>query len=95
MTATGIAVAGAGEHAVGVLQDKPDAAGRAGGVMMYGITKCKAGAAVAVNALVTPDASGRAVTAASNDFIFGIALEAAANADEIIAVALQAIGELN
>jgi hypothetical protein len=93
MSATGIALAGAGDYAVGVLQDKPDALGRPGAVMVNGVTKVVAGAAVAVNAIVTSDAAGKAVTAGTTaDEGMGIALEAAANADEIIAVLLMPFG---
>jgi hypothetical protein len=47
----------------------------------------KAGAAVAKGAVVGSNASGKAVTAATNNqFTIGVALEAASGADEIISV---------
>jgi hypothetical protein len=93
MSATGIALAGAGDYGVGILQDKPAALGRVGSVMTSGVSKCVAGAAVAVNVIVTADAAGKAVAAGTTaDEGIGIALEAAANADEIIAVLIMPFG---
>ena len=79
---------GAGLQSVGVLQNKPSAAGRAATVMINGVTKASAGAAIAVNDAVAAAADGQFVTAAPGDIVLGIALEAAAAADEIIAVLL-------
>lgn len=77
--------AGAGVSALGVLQDKPAAAGRAASVSKPGsTTKVVAGAAVAAGADVTSDASGRAVTSSSGNYIAGKARTAAANAGELI-----------
>lgn len=93
MSATGIAVAGAGDYALGVLQDKPDALGRAGAVMVNGVSKVRIGSAVAVNDIVASDAAGKAVPGTTTaDEGMGIALEAATNADEIIAVLIHPIG---
>lgn len=75
---------GDGAEADGVLQDDPSAAGRQGQVMVgIGVTKIKAGAAVSVGDNVASDSTGRGVTAVSGDKIMGVALEAAANANEI------------
>lgn len=95
------AVAGAGEFAIGVLQNKP-AAGEAATVRVAGVTKMVAGAAVAAGARVAPDAAGKAKTAvaatvntsdagAASDavtasHVLGIALEAAAADGDIISV---------
>lgn len=93
MSATGIAVAGAGDYGVGVLQDKPDALGRPGAVMVSGVTKVRIGSAVAVNDIVASDAAGKAVPGTTTaDEGMGIALEAATNADEFIAVLLGSHG---
>lgn len=46
---------------IGVLQDKPGAAGRAGCVMLNGISKIVGGANLAKADQVGPDAQGRAV----------------------------------
>lgn len=70
--------------AVGVLRNKPDAAGKAAEVAIEGTTKVIAGAAIAAGAKVAPMASGKAQTAASTQFPRGIALDAAgADGDEI------------
>lgn len=90
-----VAVAGAGVLAVGVLQNDPAAQGEAATVMLDGVSKVVAGAAVTSGAEVASDASGRAVTAATGNRVNGIALETCANAGEVIAVALLRGGQLN
>lgn len=82
------AVAGAGVQIIGVSQEKPEVAGEATQIVQSGITKMKAGGVVAIAAKVATDATGRAVASATTDFPVGIALEASANADEIITVLL-------
>lgn len=75
---------------IGILQNKP-ASGQEAVVMTLGITKAVAGAAVAAGAEVMANASAKVITAASAagaNRVIGIALEAAANADEIISVLL-------
>jgi len=80
--------AGAGVVVVGVLQSDPAALGREAAIMANGISKVVAGAAVAAGSQVTPDANGEAVVAATTNFVAGVALEAAANQGELIAVLL-------
>ncbi len=88
-----IAVAGAGVDSVGVLQNKPSAQGRAATVWGPGsVCKVIAGAAVAAGARVTPDATGRAVTAVTGNRINGRALMAAGAAGEIISVFISGQG---
>lgn len=82
------AVAAATDHPIGVLQNKPDAAGRAAAIMVEGISKAKAGAAIAAGANLTIDAVGRVVTAVATNRIYAIALQAAGAADEGISVQL-------
>ena len=55
-------------------------------VIMSGEATVTAGAAVAAGALVTSDATGRAVTAAATNGCIGRALTAAAAADETITI---------
>lgn len=78
----------AGESVFGVLQNNPNAEGRAGNVMKDGVSKVVAGAAIAVGALVQTNASGRAITAASADFVVGRALDAVGADGELISIAL-------
>lgn len=72
---------------LGVLKSN-GASGFGVAVAIDGIVKIKAGAAVAVNALVTTDSSGRAVTAVSTNRYRGIAQTACSNANEYIEVLL-------
>lgn len=82
------AVAGAGVAVDGVLQNNPDAQGKAASIMRDGISKVRAGAAVAAGALVASNASGQAVTAATGNVVAGKALSAAGAANEVISVLL-------
>lgn len=77
------ALAGAAVPIVGILQDKPAALGTAGHVKVGGITKAVAGAAVAANALVTPNATGELITAVATNTPAGVALSAAGAAGEV------------
>jgi hypothetical protein len=81
------AIGGQGAIAIGVLQNKPAAAGHAASVMCNGVTKMVAAGTVASGAVVTTSANGRAETAASGDFPVGRALVGGA-AGEYITVAL-------
>ena len=82
----------AGTKVIGVLQDDPAAAGRAGSVRVMGVTKVVAGAAISVDDELTVDSSGRAVTNSSDSYyIWGRALEAATTAGDIIS-ALVTVG---
>ena len=71
----------------GVLQDKPAAQGRGGTIMVgVGITKITAGAAFAVGDYLSSDAAGKAVKAATGDYILGKALESATVAGDVVAM---------
>ena len=78
---------GAGAVTLGVLQNAPDD-GQYGTVMVTGITKMVAGAAITLPARVTTDNAGRAVTATTGDFVVGTALMAASGAGIVISVQL-------
>jgi hypothetical protein len=77
----------AGGRADGVLQT-PAIQDRAAEVMVSGVTKMIAGAAIAATGPVTSDVQGRVIPAATGNAINGIALETAAAAGEVIAVLL-------
>lgn len=78
-----------GDRLVGVLQDKPAAAGRAGEVCIFGITKVVAGAGITAGQAVSADSLGRAVAVASTvDFEAGICLETVSNAGEMATILL-------
>lgn len=82
-----VAVAGAAVAAIGVLQDKPAAIDRACEVSTeFGaIMKVRAGAAVAINAILESDATGRVVTQSAGPKL-AKALTAATAADDVIEV---------
>lgn len=76
----------AGEAAMGVLQSQP-ISGEAAAVSVDGsVTKVIAGAAIAVDAKITTDNQGRAITAATGNAILGTAMIAAAAAGEVISI---------
>lgn len=101
-------ITAAGTPVIGILQNKPSAAGEAAQVAVAGVSKVVAGAAVAAGALVkalangkvddaataaTADASGSSATAASTGaHVVGIALDAASDDGDVIRVALMHMG---
>lgn len=90
-SATGVALAGAGEPADGVLQDAP-ASGESASVMVDGVSKVVAGAAVVKGAEVMSSAAGKGITATAGSNIVGRALEAAGADGDIIAVLISKQG---
>lgn len=90
LVATGgeAAVAGAGDKIVGVLQNNPDAAGKAASVMVHGLTKAISGAAVTAGVEVEVDAAGKFITLSAGESV-GFAKDAAAGADSIFSVILK------
>lgn len=82
-----VGVAGAGARAHGVNLDTADIAGRGIAIATEGSgvsVKIEAGAAFAAGALLTPDATGRAVAAAAAAPYSARALQAAGAAGEIV-----------
>jgi len=65
----------AGERAIGVLLNKPDAAGKAATVAMTGKVMVEAGAAVTAGDQIQTNAAGEAIEAAAGDVVMGYALE--------------------
>lgn len=75
---------------VGVSQDPASGADRPVSVAGFPcITKVVAGAAISAGAPVAPGADGKAVTATTGQRVWGIALEAATAADQVITVLAQ------
>ncbi len=72
---------------IGVLQNKPGN-NQPAEVMVTGVSKVVAGAAVPEGAAVTSDAVGRVVPAAAGNYRIGVAVSAAAGAGEVISVRL-------
>lgn len=75
-----IAVAAANSAlTIGVLQNKPDAAGKAATVAVHGVSKVKVGTGgVAQGAEIATGAGGTVVAAAAGENVVGFALEAGA-----------------
>lgn len=71
------ALAGAGENAVGILQDTP-AEDQAGNVMVLGESFAVCGGNIVAGSNLTPDAQGRLVTAGGADCVIAVAREAGA-----------------
>jgi len=80
-----IVKAGAGERAIGILQDKPEN-GKVGSVMLYGISKAVYGASVTAGDALEVDSDGKLIPYSSG-IIVAIALENG-SADEIHSVKL-------
>lgn len=80
------------DKSLGVLQDKPTAAGKDASVAVDGTTKVIAGAAITAGAYVAPMASGKAQTAVSTQYPRGQALDTAVNDGDIIEILLIAGG---
>lgn len=78
----------AGAAVDGILQDKPDAAGRVGKLSISGQSKLVVGAAVAAGANLTPGTNGKGVTAGTGDVVACKALEAGTGDGSIISVLL-------
>ncbi len=80
---------------VGVLQNKPDAAGKSAEVLMIGGTKMVAGAAITAGALLGTDDEGRAVPIVAGtdttQYILGRALSAASGAGIIISAMVDCV----
>lgn len=85
--------AAATDSLIGVNNDVAPVLGERCDVVMLGIAFVEAGAAIALGAMVTSDAVGRAVTAAPaagvNNRVIGLALEAASASGDIIRVLLE------
>ena len=79
-----------GAKAIGILQDKPAAAGRPGCIAIGGVSKVECGATIAAGAEVISDDDGAALAKdAVSQFVMGTALEGG-DAGEIIAIRMKA-----
>jgi len=87
------ALAGAGDVAMGVLQNDP-VSGEAASIMVAGVSRLVAGAVIAEGAQVAADANGKGRTATTGDIVLGIALEAAGADGDIIPLLLNVGGAL-
>ena len=86
-----VALCGNGEAGMGVLENAPES-GYAAEVLVNGIARVYAGAAVTKGYQVAADATGRAVRATTGEYILGTAIEAASDAGEMITILLEKQG---
>lgn len=87
-----LALASAGATALGLLQDKPEAADRAGLVAVSGVTKAKAGGSWSLTSglvPLTPGTGGKLVEAGTGDVVLAVALEASGGDGEVVTVLLR------
>lgn len=71
----------AGDLIVGILQNKPQVAGQAGTVGIFGVSNITAGAAITAGDRLVPDSTGRAVQGGAGTWL---ALASATVANELI-----------
>jgi hypothetical protein len=87
------ALAGEGSDSIGVLQDAPAAAGRAGRVAIGGICKVICGGSITKGARFSSDSNGKAVVVGSaDDYALGSVLETGASGS-IVSALIQPIGK--
>jgi hypothetical protein len=79
---------GDGAFACGILQNNPNAAGKAASVGIAGVSRVVAGAAFEEGVLLGADSAGKAVTATSAEYILAVSKEASGAAGDIVAVQL-------
>lgn len=73
------------EHIIGVLQNKPDAAGKPAVIQIAGISKVYASAALAtIGVKLSSTSDGYVDAAGATDIVVGILLEAAGAAGDIV-----------
>lgn len=76
----------AGGAVVGVLQNKPASLGAEASIMVDGVTKMVASAAMGSMAIVSSTSAGQAKAAAAGEYIVGITLTGAAAPGELVSV---------
>jgi hypothetical protein len=89
------AVTGATDLGIGVLQNKPNAAGIVGTVMVDGITKVVASKAILAGVPVYLSADGRVTDTAASNKAVGISVTAASAANKVLSIMLKPLGSLS
>lgn len=92
--ATLVAIAGATDNAIGVLQNKPNVAGQAATVMISGVSKVIASKSFAAGVPVYIAADGRVTDTAASNKAVGIAETASSGANIVVSVLLKPLGAL-
>jgi len=85
-------LAGLGEDAVGIIQNKPILGEAVELAIETDVTKMVAGGIVGAGTKVAVDANGKAKVAAAGQYIIGTALEATGAADELLTLLLKSNG---
>jgi hypothetical protein len=84
-----VTLAGANAIAIGILQNKPDAAGEAAIVRVCGVSKMVAGERMDLGTMITSKSDGHGERADANaEHCYGIALESCTTDGDIVAVLL-------
>jgi putative effector of murein hydrolase len=82
-----------GQAIVGILQNNPQLA-EAAQVMVHGVSKAVIGAAItSIGTILTTNASGQLINAASGNFGVAKSLQAGASSGQVIAVLLYGYGK--
>lgn len=84
--------AGDGAAAIGVLQNKPSAAGQAAEIAVSGVAKVVAGSAITAGQRVASASDSEAIPAATGDIVVGVAMTSG-DAGDLVEVLLQAAGD--
>lgn len=79
------------DNAIGILQNKPSAAGRPAVVRIFGMSKAVASGALAAGALIATEADAEVGAPATNDPVLGKALEASSAQGELIKVLINCV----
>ena len=79
------------DNPIGILQNKPSAAGRPAVVRLFGISKVVASGAISAGALIATESDAEAGTPATSDPVLGKALEAAAAQGDLIKVLINCV----
>jgi len=93
--ATIVAVAAATDDAIGVLQNKPAAAGAAGTVMISGVTRVMTDAAIAAGVTVYLDATGQVSATAQVGAAVGVTVSASTATSLVASVLLKPLGAVS
>lgn len=91
-------VCGAGEQAIGILQNKPSAAGKEARVRVFGVSRLVNGTAgaIAYGAKVMSAASGKGVASTTDkDIYFGVVLQGTTAINYLFTVLLTGINTLS
>ena len=92
-----VELSGAAGNAAGILQNKPEAAGRAAEVLIAGVSKlvcAGAGSGTRAGYNLASAASGQGAEATTGDFRLGLIIETATNANEIATVLFSPNGKV-